>query len=250
MKGAKTPKGVTEMPTIAFIQPKGGAGKSTSALILACELAKVSTVTVIDADPNAPIVKWQAGGGGTDMLSVVEARRGDSLFDLIEEAEAKSVFVIVDTEGLADLRAAHAASAADLVIIPTQGSALDMENAAKAIKLIREEERHSGRKIPHAILFTRTNAAIRTRGLRAAEEQLTTHGIEMLRTQLIEREAFKAIFSFCTTLEKLDAKQVSGIDKAWFNAKAYTHEVVEVLNGLAAPQGATDSPARSTQKVA
>jgi Mrp family chromosome partitioning ATPase len=28
------------VPTISFIQPKGGAGKSTSALILALELAK------------------------------------------------------------------------------------------------------------------------------------------------------------------------------------------------------------------
>jgi chromosome partitioning protein len=41
------------MPTISFIQPKGGAGKSTSALILAAELAKGAQVIVIDADPNA-----------------------------------------------------------------------------------------------------------------------------------------------------------------------------------------------------
>ena len=41
------------MPTISFIQPKGGAGKSTSAFILAAELAKGAQVIVIDADPNA-----------------------------------------------------------------------------------------------------------------------------------------------------------------------------------------------------
>ena len=29
-----------QMPTISFIQPKGGAGKSTSALMLAAELAE------------------------------------------------------------------------------------------------------------------------------------------------------------------------------------------------------------------
>ena len=43
------------MPTIAFVSPKGGAGKSTSALLLATALAKVSEITLIDADPNHPI---------------------------------------------------------------------------------------------------------------------------------------------------------------------------------------------------
>jgi cellulose biosynthesis protein BcsQ len=53
-----------DMPTISFIQPKGGAGKSTSALILATELAKGAKVIVIDADPNAPIAKWSSRGRG------------------------------------------------------------------------------------------------------------------------------------------------------------------------------------------
>ena len=45
------------VPTISFIQPKGGAGKSTSALVLALELAKGASTAIIDADPNAPILK-------------------------------------------------------------------------------------------------------------------------------------------------------------------------------------------------
>ncbi|RYF34242.1 MAG: ParA family protein, partial [Cytophagaceae bacterium] len=43
------------MPTIVFVSPKGGAGKTTAALILASELARGAAVTVIDADPNHPI---------------------------------------------------------------------------------------------------------------------------------------------------------------------------------------------------
>ncbi len=99
------------MPTISFIQPKGGAGKSTSALILAAELAKGASVIVIDADPNAPIAKWASRGTGASNLEIVQAGRDDSIFDLIEEAERRAAFVIVDTEGVADLRAAHTMSA-------------------------------------------------------------------------------------------------------------------------------------------
>ena len=46
------------MPTIVFVSPKGGAGKTTSALVLAEQLARSADVTVIDADPNRPIENW------------------------------------------------------------------------------------------------------------------------------------------------------------------------------------------------
>ena len=47
------------MPTIVFASPKGGAGKSTSAVLLATELAaKNASVTIIDADPNRPVSRW------------------------------------------------------------------------------------------------------------------------------------------------------------------------------------------------
>ena len=142
------------MPTIAFITPKGGAGKSTSALLLAAELAKGARVIVIDADPNAPIAKWSSRGDGTSNLEIVQAGKEDSIFDLIEEAEKKAAFVIVDTEGVADLRAAHAMSASDFVIVPSQGSALDQDNAARAIKLIKDQERHIAVSYTHLTLPT------------------------------------------------------------------------------------------------
>jgi chromosome partitioning protein len=49
------------MPTIVFVSPKGGAGKTTSALILASQIARGTTVTIVDADPNHPIKTWAMG---------------------------------------------------------------------------------------------------------------------------------------------------------------------------------------------
>jgi chromosome partitioning protein len=221
------------MPTISFVQPKGGAGKSTSALILATELAKGAQVIAIDADPNAPIAKWDSRGKGPAVnLEIIRAGKDDSILELIEDAERKAAFVIVDTEGVADLRAAHAISASDFIVVPSQGSALDQDNAANAIKLIKDEERHIGRKIPHAVLFTRVNPAIRSRGMATAEKQLTARGIDMFETRIIEREAFRAMFSFNTTLDNLNPKEVSGIDKAKTNARAFTREVITRLKSL------------------
>src|SRR5919109_2842437 len=217
------------MPTISFIQPKGGAGKSTSALILAAEMAKGAKVIVIDADPNAPIAKWSRRGGGTTNLEIVQADKEDSIFDLVDEAQKKAAFVIVDTEGVADLQAAYTISVSDFVIIPSQGSALDQDNAARAIKLIKDQERQTRRSIPHAVLFTRVNAAIRSRGMAAAESQLMEHAIDVFETRIIEREAFKAIFSFNTTIDNLNPEQVSGMDKAKTNAREFAREVIRRL---------------------
>jgi chromosome partitioning protein len=217
------------MPIISFIQPKGGAGKSTSALILAAELAKGAKVIVIDADPNAPIAKWSRRGGGITNLEIVQADKEDSIFDLVDEAQKKAAFIIVDTEGVADLQAAYTISVSDFVIIPSQGSALDQDNAARAIKLIKDQERQTRRRIPHAVLFTRVNAAIRSRGMAAAEGQLVEHGIDVFETRIIEREAFKAIFSFNTTIDNLNPEQVSGMEKAKTNAREFAREVIRRL---------------------
>ena len=229
------------MPTIAFIQPKGGAGKSTSALILATTLAQGASVIVIDADPNAPMAKWVQRGEGMPKLQVIQPKAEDSILDLIDDAEKKAAFVIIDTEGTANILAAHASAVADLVIIPSQGSALDQDNAAAAIRLIRDEARKLKRPIAHAVLWTRVPAAIKTRGMKSAEEQLSAHSIDVFQTAIIEREAFRAMFSFNKTLEALTAKDVSGVNKARANARAFAGEVIERLK---APQNNKD------QKVA
>src|SRR4249919_1537645 len=129
------------MPTIVFASPKGGAGKSTSAVVLATELAqRGATVTVIDADPNHPVSQWAKRPGCPKTLTVLGAISEETIIDTIEAASAKTSFVVVDLEGTASMTVAYAISRADLVVIPLQGSQLDAAEAAKAIRLIRQQE--------------------------------------------------------------------------------------------------------------
>ncbi|MFT3998065.1 MAG: ParA family protein, partial [Asticcacaulis sp.] len=67
------------------------------------------------------------------------------------------------------------------------------------------------------------------RTLSAIHEQLRAHGIRLFDTQLHEREAFKAMFSFGGALETLDPNQVSNVDKAIANARAFVSEAVDLL---------------------
>lgn len=218
------------MPTIVFASPKGGAGKSTSAVILATELAgKGANVTMIDADPNKPVTRWAGRPGKPENLSVVSDITEGTIIDAIEDAARKTSFVIVDLEGTASMMVPYAMSRADLVIIPTQGSELDAAEAAKAIKLVRDQEKYGRRRIPFAILFTRTSAAIETRDLKDIQSQFVEAKVPVFKTQMIERAAFRALFSFGGSLKTLDPKEVRNISAAITNARALASEVVAML---------------------
>ena len=178
------------MPTIVFASPKGGAGKSTSAVLLASELAlEGADVTILDADPNKPVSDWAKRGKLPEELTVISDVKEATIIDQIDAAAEKSSFVVVDLEGTASVMVAYAISRADLVIIPTQGSQLDASQSSKAIRLIKQQEKAFRKKIPFAILFTRTSAAIRPKTLQHIQGELQRYGIRCLGTQMIEREA-------------------------------------------------------------
>lgn len=229
------------MPTIAFASPKGGAGKSTAAVVLATELArKGTTVTVVDADPNKPVSRWAKRPGCPKTLTVITDISEDTIIDTIEDASARTAFVVVDLEGTASMTVAYAISRADLVVIPVQGSQLDAAEAAKAIRLIHQQEKAFGRHIPYSILFTRTSTAIKPRTFQHIRGEFSDHGIPVFQTQMHDRDAFRAIFSFGGTLESLDPGQVSNVDAAVGNARAFASEVVAKLRQDAMPSEAAE----------
>lgn len=217
------------MPTIVFVSPKGGAGKTTSALVLAEQIARSAPVTIIDADPNHPIQSWAAGPNTPANLTVMSNADEENMIDVIEEAATRTPFVIVDLEGTAAKIVLLAVSQADLVIVPTQGSQLDAAQASRALRVIKQQEKMSHRAVPYGVLITRTNPTIRTRTSGHLMNTFREAGIAMLDTELHEREAFKALFAFNQPLSHLDPKDVSNIDKAIANAEAFAAEVIGML---------------------
>ena len=218
------------MSTIVFASSKGGAGKTTAAIVLASEFArqgasKGMNITLIDADPNQHSAKWASKEGRPQNIRVIENSDEDSIIDDIEDANQDSAFVIVDLEGTASMAVASAISRADLVIILCQGSQDDADEAIKTIKLIKRQERLLARKIAYSVLFTRTHPAITPRTLTYIINEFKKLEIEMFNCSLIDREVFRAIRSFGGTIENLDPKEVSGKDKAIANILAFTEEV-------------------------
>jgi chromosome partitioning protein len=228
-------RGIT-MPTISFASSKGGAGKSTSAVLLATELAqRGATVTIIDADPNQPVLRWSRKPGKPETLTAIGGVSEETLIDAIDDTARTTAFVIVDLEGTASVMVAHAMTRSDLVIIPTKGSELDGIEAVKVIQFIGRQERAYNRKIPYAVLFTQTNPAVRPRTLKSLEADMLKQGIPVLGTALHERDAYRAIFSFGGTLSSLKPDLVRNIPAAIGNAREFMAEVVTMLTRQAEP---------------
>lgn len=227
------------MPTISFASSKGGVGKTTAAIILAGELVHAgATVALVDADPNRPLKHWSSIGPIPDGVHLVTEVDETSILDVIDDLEAKHSFVIVDLEGSANMLVGYAISRSDLVIIPLQGSQLDLNEAGKAIGLVRQQEKAFRRPIPFKVLLTRTSAAIRPATLRHIEGELARNDIPVMNCSLFERDAFRAPFSFGGTLRTLPPGAVRNPKPAYENAQAYAKEVIAALKEAGAIEDA------------
>ena len=219
------------MPIIAAANPKGGAGKSTTCLVLGTILAKEgATVRIIDTDVQQTVGKWAQGGSQYRGIvrSVIEPRE---LVNAIDDEAAQNQFVIIDVQGRATVTMARAMSRADLVLIPMQPKAADADEAVTAIQLIREEEAVLRRTIDHRILFMRTNSAIPTKEEREIIESMKTVGVPSLTSHLNERTAFSRMIGMQCALDELDRQLVNGVPGAIENAESLAREVVEIIVG-------------------
>jgi len=227
------------MPTIVLASPKGGVGKSTTALILATELAFAgASVTIIDADQNQPILAWSEVGIVPERISVIGDIRENTVLDVIDAEKSKSAFVIIDLEGTANLIMSRAIGRADLVIIPVEGSHVEAKGAASAVRLIRSEESSFQRSIPHAVLFTRGSPAIQTRDEAAIRTMLEDQNVPYFQTSLHKRAAYRAIFAYGGGLRDLPPREVRNIETAVENASDFAAEVVELLRDIKAKRTA------------
>ena len=115
---------------------------------------------------------------------------------------------------------------------------MDAKGGAKMLRLIRNQEKMSRRKIAHAVVLTRTGAAVTSRALRNVAEQLRAGGIDIFATPIVERAAYRDLFDYGGTLAGLDGAQVSNLDKAIQNAREFAGEVVARLKAIAAERQA------------
>lgn len=220
------------MAVITFLSSKGGVGKTTAALLLATELARDgSPIVIVDADPNFPLAEWASLPGKPDNIEVIREADEEGIVDTIDSAQRRARHVIVDLEGRANTRVVNALLMTSLAIVPMQGSVLDANQAARTFKTIRTAGKAARREIAFAAVYTRTPASnrIRSRVATNIANDIEEAGIPALTTTIAERTAFKTMFAQGGTLANMAHAQVSSLDTARANAKAFATDVLAAL---------------------
>ena len=235
------------MYVITFANPKGGSGKTTSAMLLAEQIAiSGGRVAVLDLDPNANILAWAQArrAQGREVPFAVHARpQAEETVELIDSIGEKADYLIVDLEGSKDQIVTLALSRTDLCVIPLDGSPMEARQAA-AVKLVQTTASMIRAPIAYTLLFTRTNAAFQSTDERDVRAEMSASDIAALSVRVAKRAPYTRIFRDGVLLSELPdivAKEMEGktasvtekamkqVASAIENARDYAQAVIETL---------------------
>lgn len=116
--------------TIAFAQHKGGVGKTTLTIHLACLLmARNKSVALIDLDPQGSLSFWhreRQGENEAPVAPLLQAAPIDKARATLTRLKKQAEFVLIDCPPQGEKELRFAARAADLVVLPLQLSPVDL----------------------------------------------------------------------------------------------------------------------------
>lgn len=154
---------------ISVIQTKGGTGKTTTTMMLSAALSSFGDrVLVLDADKQRSAVDWFGDAGNALGFDVVAAPTERTLEAAVRRFSGRDYdFIVIDTPPGSNSIVDTASRAADLVLVPTGVSPLDMKRTQATL------DSFDGTDIPVAVVLV--NVDKREKLLDLAQETLTAH---------------------------------------------------------------------------
>ncbi len=135
------------MRVVAFTSDKGGMGKSTAVLNLACAAAEDGTeVAVLDLDPQASVGRWARlrKKAGVSARPLAETCVPIDVEDrLAELRDAGADLVLLDTAGRDNNAITAAIAAADLILIPCHPTDLELSTLGPTLARLRPTGRNT-----------------------------------------------------------------------------------------------------------
>lgn len=214
------------------MSPKGGVGKTTTALLLASEIIRHGkTITLIEADGNQHLQGWHDLGNCPDNLNLASIGNADA--SQLERAAASAAetsdYIIFDTQGTENAAALRAAALSDVVLLPSAFSPFEVQGAMTALNAVRALPDDIAPSLT-AVIFTRVNAAIKTRAQSDILASFDEHAIPYIWPGVLDKEACRQMLKHGCLLHDLPLHaNVSGIQNAIDNTQAILRAILARL---------------------
>lgn len=217
------------MKTISFANSKGGSGKTTSAALLGTGLiAQGASVALLDCDPLFPLYHW-GQGAVSDHAFVTRTTECGKLLAEINRLKRQFDYCVVDLSGASAQMKALAFALSDLVLVPMQGSAMDARGAVDTIDLINIVAEKGQTKVQTCVLLTRINPLVVTNAVKHAVRVVNTLEVPLFRTPIIERSAYRDMFTSAEDLLRTEHQDISNLAKARQDVVTFADAVLSLL---------------------
>ncbi len=126
---------------IAVVNLKGGVGKSTIAINLACELAGSQSVVVVDADIQATAADWAGRGELPARVEALPLDAGSRVGPWVERVlTLQANHVVIDCPPHLGPATLAATGIADMVLVPVTPSGADLVATDAALALVHDAQ--------------------------------------------------------------------------------------------------------------
>ena len=206
------------MMIYAFLNQKGGVGKTTLSLHVAGGLApfEKKRVLLIDADPQQSAMKWSTVRTGNIDFAVIGMAKA-TLHKEILSLGANYDHVVIDGPPRVAELARSIILAADVVVIPVQPSPFDVWAAAETVELIKEARIYK-ENLRAVIAINRkiVNTAIG----RDVREALASLEVPILDSDVSQRVGFaEAVASGQTVLDTCRSRGLGRAGSDFFSSR-------------------------------